>query len=118
MDGIAFGFSEAAFILSAVSLSVAIITFNEEVNLPRTLESVRWADELVIVDSGSTDRTCEIARDLGVKVFVESWKGFAAQKNSAISKCTGDWVLNIDADEEVSEELATNLRQLTQRDSS
>jgi glycosyltransferase involved in cell wall biosynthesis len=70
------------------------------------LESVRWADEVIVVDSGSTDGTCEIAREMGAKVFVEEWKGFAAQKNSAIEKCTGEWILSLDADEEVSRGLA------------
>jgi glycosyltransferase involved in cell wall biosynthesis len=88
-----------------MSLSVAIITKNEEANIRRTLESVKWADEIVVVDSGSTDRTCEIAREYGAKVFVEEWKGFAKQKNSAIEKCSGDWILSLDADEEVSQEL-------------
>jgi glycosyltransferase involved in cell wall biosynthesis len=92
------------------TLSVAIITLNEEANLRRTLESVKWADEIVIVDSGSTDRTCDIARDYGAKVFVEPWKGFAAQKNSALDKCTSDWILSLDADEEVSPELRDELR--------
>jgi glycosyltransferase involved in cell wall biosynthesis len=93
-----------------VTLSVAIITKNEEANIRRTLESVRWANEIILVDSGSTDRTCDIARELGAKVFVEDWKGFAAQKNSAIEKCTGDWILSLDADEEVSAELAQDIR--------
>lgn len=88
------------------TLSVAIITLNEEANLPRTLESVKWADEIVVVDSGSTDKTCDVARSFGAKVFVEEWKGFAAQKNSALDKCTSDWILSLDADEEVSGELA------------
>jgi glycosyltransferase involved in cell wall biosynthesis len=87
-----------------------MITKNEGANIRRTLESVRWADEIVVVDSGSTDRTCEIARELGAKVFVENWKGFAAQKNSAIEKCAGDWILSLDADEEVTPELAENIR--------
>ena len=85
-----------------MSLSVAIITLNEEANIRRTLESVKWADEIVIVDSGSTDKTCEIAREFGAKVFIEPWKGFAAQKNSTIDKCTSDWILSLDADEEAS----------------
>ena len=93
-----------------MSLSVAIITFNEEHNLRRTLESVRAiADEIVVVDSGSTDRTVEIAHECGAKVFVEPWKGYAAQKNSALEKCTGDWILSLDADEIVSEELAAEI---------
>lgn len=92
-----------------MSLSVAIITKNEEANLRRTLESVKWADEIVVVDSGSTDRTCEIAREYGAKVFVEEWKGFAKQKNSAIEKCTGDWILSLDADEEPTPELGKKI---------
>ncbi|HTV82481.1 MAG TPA: glycosyltransferase family 2 protein [Acidobacteriaceae bacterium] len=95
-----------------LKLSVALITKNEEANLARTLGSVRWSDEIVIVDCGSTDRTAEIARVFGAKCFVEAWKGFGAQKNSAIAKCTGDWVLALDADEEVSAELATEIRAL------
>lgn len=92
-----------------MSLSVAIITKNEEANIRRTLESVKWADEIVVVDSGSTDRTCEIAREYGAKVFVEEWKGFAKQKNSAIEKCTRDWILSLDADEEVEPTLKDQL---------
>jgi glycosyltransferase involved in cell wall biosynthesis len=92
-----------------VPLSVAIITKNEEANIRRTLESVKWAGEIVIVDSGSTDRTFDIAREFGAKVFIEEWKGFAAQKNSAIHKCTGDWILSLDADEEVTPALKANI---------
>jgi glycosyltransferase involved in cell wall biosynthesis len=89
-----------------VTLSVVIITHNEEANLGRTLESVKplvsdGKGEIVVVDSGSTDSTVEIAKSYGAKVFVEEWKGFAAQKNSAIDKATGDWILSLDADEEV-----------------
>lgn len=94
-----------------MSLSVVIITKNEEANLARTLESVRWAGELIVVDSGSTDGTLEVARAFGAKTFVEEWKGFAAQKNSALDKATGDWVLSLDADEEVSAGLAAELQQ-------
>jgi glycosyltransferase involved in cell wall biosynthesis len=92
-----------------LTLSVAIITRNEEANLPRTLASVRWANEIVIVDSGSTDGTSVIAREFGAKFFVEEWKGFGGQKNSAVVKCTGDWVLSLDADEEISAELAEEI---------
>ena len=95
-----------------MTLSVVIITFNEEANLPRTLESVKWADEIIVVDSLSTDRTVEIAKSYGAKVFVEPWKGFAAQKNSALEKASGDWILSLDADEEVSQELQKELRSL------
>jgi glycosyltransferase involved in cell wall biosynthesis len=90
-----------------VILSVVIITQNEETSLGRTLESVRRlvADgkgEIIVVDSGSTDRTVEIAKSFRAKVFVEEWKGYAAQKNSAIDKAAGEWILSLDADEEVS----------------
>jgi len=97
-------------------LSVVIITHNEEANLGRTLESVTLLvsdgkGEIVVVDSGSTDRTVEIAKSFGAKVFIEEWKGYAAQKNSAIDKATGDWVLSLDADEEVSPDLSGDIEQ-------
>jgi glycosyltransferase involved in cell wall biosynthesis len=97
-----------------MNLSVVIVTFNEEANLGRTLESVKAlvADgkgEIILVDSGSTDRTVEIAVSFGAKVFVEPWKGYAAQKNSAIDKAAGDWILSLDADEEVDSELLGEL---------
>jgi glycosyltransferase involved in cell wall biosynthesis len=98
--------------MTPLTLSVAIITKNEAANMARTLASVRWAGEIVIVDSGSTDKTAEIAREFGAKFFVEEWKGFGAQKNSAIARCTGDWILSLDADEEVSPELAEEMRRL------
>ena len=94
------------------TLSVVLITLDEEANLPRTLKSVNWAQEIVVVDSGSTDGTLEIARMAGARVFEEPWKGFAAQKNSAIAHATGDWVLSLDADEEVSPELAREIQGL------
>src|SRR5436305_5843802 len=97
-----------------VTVSVVIITCNEEANIGRTLESVMplvrdGKGEIIIVDSGSTDRTVEIAESYGAKVFVEEWKGYAAQKNSAIDKATGDWILSLDADEEVDSELLAEL---------
>src|SRR5437879_5148300 len=93
-----------------MQLSVVIITYNEEANIGRTLQSVQplVADgegEIIVVDSGSTDRTVEIAKSFGAKVFVEEWKGYAAQKNSAIDKATGDWILSLDADEELERDL-------------
>jgi glycosyltransferase involved in cell wall biosynthesis len=97
-----------------MNFSVVIITFNEEANIGRTLTSVKplVADgkgEIIVVDSGSTDRTVEIAKSFGAKVFVEEWKGYAAQKNSALDKATGDWILSLDADEEADSELITEL---------
>jgi glycosyltransferase involved in cell wall biosynthesis len=98
------------------SLSVAMITMNEAANLPRTLASLRsvpeFAPEVVVVDSGSTDNTLEIARSAGARVFAEPWKGYAAQKNSAIAHAAGDWVLSLDADEELSPELAREIAAL------
>ncbi len=97
------------------SLSVAMVACNEEANIARTLASViELADEINLVDNGSGDRTLEIARSFGAKVriFEEPWKGFARQKNSAIDKATGEWVLLLDADEVVSAELAAEIRTL------
>jgi len=112
-DGMLFCFCSTAPAVSmyCLSLSVVIITFNEEANLARTLASVAWTDEIVMVDSGSTDRTREVAESADVKFFVEPWKGFAAQKNSALAKATGDWILSLDADEEVEPALAQEIRQ-------
>ena len=94
------------------SLSVVLIARNEAANLPRTRESVSGAQEIIGVDSGSTDATVEIARKAGARVFEEPWKGFAAQKNSAIAHATGEWVLSLDADEEVSPQLAEEMQSL------
>jgi glycosyltransferase involved in cell wall biosynthesis len=93
-----------------MTLSVAIVAMDEEANIGRTLASVRWADEIVLVDSGSKDRTCEIARERGARVIVEPWRGYVAQKQYAIDLCTKDWVLLLDADEEVSAGLAEEIR--------
>jgi glycosyltransferase involved in cell wall biosynthesis len=94
-----------------VRLSVCVVTHNEEANIRRTLASVRdIADEMIVVDSGSTDNTAGLARECGARVFVEEWKGFARQKNSAMAKASGDWILSLDADEEVSPELATSIK--------
>ena len=109
-----FGLPELRCILPRVTLSVVLITQDEEDNLPRTLESVlplvrNGKGEIIVVDSGSTDRTVEIAQSLGAKVFVETWKGFAAQKNSAMDKASMDWVLQLDADERLEPGLAAEM---------
>ena len=100
-----------------MTISVVIISYNEEANIGRTLESVMplvrdGIGEIIVVDSGSTDRTVKIAKSYGTKVFVEEWKGYAAQKNSAIEKATGKWILSLDADEEVESALASEISQL------
>jgi glycosyltransferase involved in cell wall biosynthesis len=106
-----------------VKLSLVLITQDEEANLPRTLESVMpqvrdGRGEIIVVDSGSTDRTLEIARSFGAKIYSEPWKGFAAQKNSAIDKASGDWVLQLDADEALEPELASEIEKAIDQDSS
>ena len=93
-------------------LSVALITLNEELNLRRTLESVQWADEIVVIDAGSADETVAIAQSFGARVITRPWAGFAAQKNFALAQCTGDWVLSLDADEELTPELQGEIRTL------
>ncbi|MFZ5773921.1 MAG: glycosyltransferase family 2 protein [Thermodesulfobacteriota bacterium] len=93
-------------------LSVAIITRNEEARLPDCLASVAFASEVVVVDSGSSDRTVEIANRFGARVHSEPWRGFGRQKQLAIERCTQPWVLVLDADERVSLELAAELRAL------
>lgn len=91
-------------------VSVVIITFNEEKNIERCLESVRWADEIVVVDTFSTDRTVEICRRFTDRVFQESWRGYGLQKNLCASKANNRWVLNVDADEVISPECAEAIR--------
>ncbi len=97
---------------AAPRLSVIVITKNEEAHIQACLESVAFADEIIVVDSGSTDRTVEIARALGAKVTVTSdWPGFGPQKNRALDLASGQWVLSIDADERVTPELAKTILQ-------
>ena len=91
-------------------LTVTIITQNEEKTLPRAIESVRWADEIVVVDSGSTDHTLEVARSLGARVFQNPWQGYGQQKNYAQHQASHDWILNLDADEVVTPELAREIQ--------
>jgi glycosyltransferase involved in cell wall biosynthesis len=93
-----------------MSVSVIVITKNEEAVIGRCLGSVSWADEIVVVDSGSTDRTVELSRAADAKVTVTSdWPGFGPQKNRALDLATGDWVLSLDADEWVSPALAAEI---------
>jgi glycosyltransferase involved in cell wall biosynthesis len=91
-------------------LSVAIITYNEQANIRRTLESVKWAGEIIVVDSGSTDDTVSICREYTDKVFHRDWQGYGNQKNFAIDQSSGEWVLSLDADEPVEPALADEIR--------
>jgi glycosyltransferase involved in cell wall biosynthesis len=97
-------------------ISATIITFNEERNLARAIESLRCCDEILVVDSGSTDQTVELALRHGARVVRSEWRGYAAQKNYAASEATHDWILSIDADEALSEELEAEILQLKQRE--
>jgi glycosyltransferase involved in cell wall biosynthesis len=87
--------------MEKVPLSVAIITKNEEENLYSCLQSIVFARQIVVVDSGSTDRTLEIAAGFGCEIYTESWQGFGPQKQSAINKCREPWILLLDADERI-----------------
>lgn len=93
------------------TLSVAMIARNEEANLQRTLDSIRWVDEIVIIDSGSVDRTPEIARSYGAKhSFNRGFRGFSPQKNLAIDTCTSEWIYLLDADEVITPQLAEEIQ--------
>ena len=96
------------------TLSVITLTLNEERNIADCLESVKWADEIIVVDSGSTDRTLEIARNYTDRVITVEWKGYGSARNLGISLATGDWILWLDADERVTEELAREIREILQ----
>lgn len=92
-------------------LTATLITRNEEKNLPRALASLAGlADEIVVVDSGSTDRTCAVARQHGARVVERAWTDFSDQKNFAAAQASHDWILNLDADEELSPELQAEVR--------
>jgi glycosyltransferase involved in cell wall biosynthesis len=94
------------------TLSIAMIAMNEEANLPRTLESVKWADEIIVVDSGSRDRTIEIAESFGARTSYHAFGGHGEQKNVALDLCTSDWILLLDADEVLTPELQSQIRDL------
>ncbi|MBI4889661.1 MAG: glycosyltransferase family 2 protein [Acidobacteria bacterium] len=95
-----------------MKISATIITYNEERNLPRAIESLRCCDEILIVDSGSTDRTVELAQKFGARVLEANWRGYAGQKNYASDQAAYDWILSIDADEALSEDLEAEIWQL------
>ena len=95
-----------------MKISATIITLNEEANIREACESLAWADEIVVVDSGSTDQTREIAAESGARVISQAWPGFAAQKQFASEQATHDWIFSLDADERVSNELQATIAKL------
>ena len=96
--------------LRGVKLTVTVITLNEAAHIGAALESVAWADEIVVVDAGSSDGTVDIARGRAARVEVRDWPGFGAQKNRAAELATHDWILSLDADERVTPGLAREIR--------
>src|SRR5919106_5743201 len=95
-----------------MKISATIITFNEESNIKAACESVAWADEIVVVDSNSTDRTREVAESCGARVIMNPWPGFGAQKQFAIDQAQHEWIFSLDADERVSDELKQSIQSL------
>lgn len=95
-----------------MKITATVITLNEEHNIAEALQSLSWADEIIVVDSESTDRTVEIARRFTDRVFTRSWPGYSAQKNFAAGEAANDWIFSLDADERVSPELAGQIKKL------
>lgn len=97
-------------------ISVFIITKNEEEHIEKTLKSVSLFDEVILVDSGSTDSTLDIAKRYGAKIYTHSWQGYAKQKQYAMSLCSNEWVLNLDGDEEVNPSLISAFKEIIEQD--
>jgi glycosyltransferase involved in cell wall biosynthesis len=99
-----------------MKITATIITLNEERNIARAIESLRCSDEILIVDSGSVDRTVELAQKLGARVIEAGWHGYAGQKNWAAEQASHDWILSLDADEALSEGLEAEIWNLKKND--
>jgi (heptosyl)LPS beta-1,4-glucosyltransferase len=95
-----------------MKISATFITFNEESNIKAACESVAWADEVVVVDSNSTDQTRELAESCGARVITNAWPGFGAQKQFAVDQAQHEWIFSLDADERVSDELKKSIQSL------
>ena len=106
--------------MQSIPISVCIICFNEEQNIRRCIGSCTWADEIIVVDSMSQDKTVAIATEYTDKVFQRPWPGYSEQKNFALSQAKGDWILSLDADEEISiylrDEILTEIRKTEAKD--
>jgi glycosyltransferase involved in cell wall biosynthesis len=98
-----------------MKISATIITLNEESNIKAACESVAWADEILVVDSNSTDATRELAEACGARVITNSWPGFGAQKQFAVEQARHEWIFSLDADERVSDELRKSIESLQQQ---
>ncbi len=98
------------------TLSVIIICKNESEHISRCLDSVAWADEIIVFDSGSTDTTVDICRQYTDKVYQTDWPGFGPQKQRALNKSTGNWILSIDSDEQITETLKNEIQQAIRQD--
>lgn len=102
--------------MSKIPVSIFVVTLNEEHNMKRLLESCSDFSEILVVDSGSDDKTIEIAESFGAKVIYNKWPGYAKQKEYAKSLCSNEWVLNLDADEELTTELITQIKRVVDED--
>ena len=100
----------------SLSISAIIITKNEEASIGKCLDSISWVDEIIVLDSGSTDKTVKISKSYGAKVYTQSWKGFGFQKNKALNLATKKWILSIDADERVTDNLRDYILSLNDND--
>lgn len=94
-----------------IEISVIIITLNEEANIRDCLESVKWANEIIVSDSGSKDKTVAICKEFTDKVFLDKWLGYGRQKNLCIERTKNDWVLNVDADERITDDLRIEIKE-------
>lgn len=98
------------------NISAIVITKNEEANIADCLQSINWVDEIILVDAESSDRTVEIGKRFTSKIFIHKWEGFAKQKAFALTKTCNEWVLSIDSDERVSQQLKEEIINLEESD--
>src|SRR5207248_1250949 len=101
-----------------MKITATIITLNEADDIREACESVAWADEILIIDSGSTDHTRQIAEECGARVITNPWPGFSKQKQFAVDAASHDWIFSLDADERISAELRASIDQVRGQDES